>query len=317
MPFFKVLNDTFKSNKLLDVIKIVIVGGSSLILSLYKYIDVFDDEDYQFYNSLEKSDLDIHIFIKDENDKQSCRSISEKVMFKYKEQLLTNIMFIYYLHTYVTDYLNEKDDFKNENNVKKIRKILVTNNLKYEDTEKRKNAFDLPINQVKDDIFIRISENNKYSETSIPIDLYRLLTNYEATLNNEKKLSIWVELIEIELITISHINDNDFNKAIKNIENIIKIIEINILENKNTDVEDIPKTNNFYIINNILFKLIEKNDNQFIHEVDFNDIKVIVLTVKGYLYENILILLNTPDDPKTKNRLKKVQSIIKILKKIK
>ena len=56
--------------------------------------------------------------------------------------------------------------------------------------------------------------------------------------------------------------------------------------------------------------------NKYIKIIDFNDIKLTILTAKGYVYENILILLNTPDDPKTDKRLKKIQCLIKILKKI-
>ena len=225
LPFFKLLNDKLKLN---SNIKTCIVGSCVLFLNLQEYKDVFDEEDYSFYNSLEKSDLDIHTFIHDENDREKCRKASEVSMFDYKEKLLKNTMFIYYLHSFVVNFFNDADlDIKKEYKIQKLKKDMITNSIIYEDKDKKRAAMNLPINKIKEDLFIRVKEGHKFSEDTAPIDMYRLMTAYSAITKDNRFISCWVELIDVEITMCNTVNNNIYKKTIKIIENVIKVIEYN------------------------------------------------------------------------------------------
>jgi hypothetical protein len=282
-----------------------ISGGTSLIINLEEYKSKFTNDELELYDTLfEKSDIDASIIINidNENDKKYkdiIRLIAQRLLYKYKEILLNNNMFIYYIKHYVTDYLNSNNEFKTTYNVKNISKKKLSNKIKYENkgyVSKWSITDDLP-----DDIFIRINENFKPMH-----DLYRLMLRYDLMLNDNNIVNMWVELIDISIteITIKP-NEIELIKIHKIIKNIKNIFNENLRLKKETTIDDIPKINEQYDICKILWILAKDND-VYITKKEYNNLYINVLTIEGYIYESILIILNTPEDLKTNKRIKRL-----------
>ena len=143
------------------------------------------------------------------------------------------------------------------------------------------------------------------------------MLRYDCILNDEKKVNVWAELIDIAIkeitINLGEIELTKIHKVIKNIKNIF---DENIRVKKETTIDDIPKTNEQYDISKILWVLAKNND-EYITKKEYNNLNINVLTIDGYIYENILIILNTPEDPKTEKTMQRLQFILTILKGIK
>lgn len=318
LPMLDEYNKKIKNNAKINYnnINVYISGGTSLIINLEEYKSNFTINEFKLYNILfEKSDIDavIIINIDNENDKiykDIIRGISHEILYKYKEQLLNNTMFIYYITHYVTNFLNKNEEFKTKYNVKNISKRRLSNKIKYENKQYVSKFSET--DDTYDDIFIRINENFKPGQ-----DLYRLMLRYDCILNDEKKVNVWAELIDIAIkeitINLGEIELTKIHKVIKNIKNIF---DENIRVKKETTIDDIPKTNEQYDISKILWVLAKNND-EYITKKEYNNLNINVLTIDGYIYENILIILNTPEDPKTEKRMQRLQFILTILKGIK
>lgn len=295
-------------------------GNTSLIINLEDYKDKFNSEDYEYYYKLfEKSDIDAMVVInssdindKNKNYKNIIRSISQRLLYKYKDILLNNRMFMYYIQYYVIDYLNNNDEFINNYDIKSIKKNKLPNQIKYENKEfisKWSVIDDIPNN-----LFIRINEGLKFNENETT-DLYRIMIPYTCLLNNNNKISIWSELIDISIKEIKiNFNENEIDNIHIKINQIKNIFDDNIRLKKETNIDDIPKTNDNYNVSKIMWFLAH-NNSDYITKKKYNNLYINVLTLKGYIYESILIILNTPDDPKINNRIRRLHFILSILKK--
>ncbi len=309
-------------NKLIsNNLNMYVTGNTSLIINLDDYKDKFTENEFEIYYKLfEKSDIDVNVIINlndlihnnsIKNYKNTIRILTQKLLYKYKHILLNNQMFMYYIRYYIIDYLKNDDEFMKNNDIKSIRKNKMYNQIKYEN----KNIKSLNDDNILSDIFIRINEELRFNKDEM-IDLYRIMVPYQCELNNTKNIiSIWAELIDITIKEIKINYDINYIKTISDkIEQIINIFNENIRQNKTTNIEDIPKTNDTFNITQIMW-LLSKDNTLYIHQKFYNNLYINSLTLKGYIYENILIILNTPNDPKTYNRINRITFILNILKK--
>ena len=299
-------------------LKLYITGGTSLIINLDKY--TFSENENELYNKLfEKSDIDAYIVVnvETENDKlykNIIRIITRNLLYKYKEIVLNNTMFMRYICEYIIEYTNNHEKYLGENDIKKIKKTKSTNKNKYEDKDYiSKQKY---MDKKYEDLFIRINEGIHFNENELKSDLYRLMTSYEVILKDNRILNLWVELIDITIKEIYiTVDDVEQSKQVHEIvKKVINIIYENIKQKKATIIDDIPKTNRNYNITNIMWYLSNNND-EFVRNEKYNNVDINVLTLKGYIYESVLIIMNTPDDPKIQKRINRLHFIISLLKK--
>jgi hypothetical protein len=289
--------------------KMFIVGGTSLLINLEKYyVHNFNEEEFNIYNKLiEKGDIDIHINIVNDDEEEKIKTIVLELLYMYKNKLMYNTMFMYYIVFNIQKYINNNKDFMQKYSIKEINKIKMSDSLKNV-IKRNKNKVFTPV-----DIFVRY--NNIHLPDMGNLHLYRLIAPYLCVFNNLEKKSIWAELLDVSIQ--KRINDNEDDNILYEIQGVIKsiigIIRENIRINKPTQIEDIPKVNRIYDITLFMSLIIKKKG--YITECIYNNIHVNVLTIKGFLYENCLILINTPTDGKTDVRLAKIQFLIYIIDK--
>lgn len=310
-----------ENNKLnYNNLNMYISGNTSLVINLEEYKNNFNENEIlTYYKLFEKSDVDANVIInpfdinESKNYKNIIRSITQRLLYKYKDILLKNKMFVYYIQFYIIDYLNNNENFMKMADIKFIKKNIMPNKIKYENKEfiSRWSVID----DIPDNIFIRINEGLKFNDDET-IDLYRLMVPYSCQLNNDRnQISIWSELIDISIKEIKMNCDDDYINKIKNkIEQILNIFYENIRLKKETSVNDIPKNNESYNIPKIIWCL-SYNNTEYISKKIYNNLYINVLTLKGYIYESVLIILNTPDDPKINKRIQRTQFILSIIKK--
>ncbi len=309
-------NDKLNYNNL----NMYISGNTSLVINLEEYKNNFNENEIStYYKLFEKSDVDANVIInsfdinESKNYKNIIRSITQRLLYKYKDILLKNKMFVYYIQFYIIDYLNNNEKFMKTSDIKFIKKKRMPNQIKYENKEFVSKWS--VIDDIPDNIFIRINEGLKFNEEETT-DLYRLMVPYLCQLNNnENKISIWSELIDISIKEIKMNCDEEYINKIRNkIEQILNIFYENIRLKKETSVNDIPKNNESYNIPKIMWYLSHDNT-EYISKKIYNNLYINVLTLKGYIYESVLIILNTPDDPKINKRIQRTQFILSIIKK--
>lgn len=299
--------------------KIFLTGNSSLICNLEEYKNDFNCQENLKYRLLfEMSDVDCQIIInKNNNDKADqqniIRSICQKYLYKYKQILIKDTNFKYYLKKYIINYINEEKKFKEEHKIKEIIKIQMNDLTKYENIN-FKSKWHNENDDYSADIMIRINEKLKITE-NIPIfDLYRLAIPYKIIYSNGTKDSIFAEIVDITIKT----NEEEINtdQIEKDVENIVEIFKYNIKRERSITIDDMPKTNKIYNITSILNNLYEKdNNNKYIKEINYKDIIVKSITLEGYIYESALIILSSPEDPKIDKRIERLEFIIKLLMK--
>lgn len=292
------------------VTKTFIVGTTGLVINLKEHYNLLNDEEVAEYEDLLiKSDIDVYSFVHHDNS-DAIKAILYSVLVDHKKILLKNSMFMFYLKNNITEYINDNSEFMTLNRIKSIKKIKLSDKIKLSAEIKLKE------DDTYDELFIRVNNINFSSEGEPVTDLFRIMAPYKAVLDDNTNVSLWVELIDIAVKTMDpEITKETFdyvNDCLNDIHKILLILDDNIKKDIHTTIKDIPITNKTYNIPLLLYMLHEYYDDEYITVKTYEGMSVKVLTIKGYIYESVLIMLNTPNDPKIQNRLKKLQYILKI-----
>lgn len=233
-------------------------------------------EDIKEYNEIfgSISDLDYNLYIKEDNAVNDIQDI----FIKKQKEIIENKNILKTLKYSVISYLIKHKEYK-DNVVKFIRQSNSNLPNKYDKLEKY-------------NIFIRYNKiNNTY--------LFRYMCSYK--IDNKY---VWVELFDCTLNVIEILNDDYINDLLIKIKSIIFIIK----SDKNSTIDDIPKTEDIHDIPNILYHIHMKIKPIFIK---INNINVLKLEMS--VIENILILLNEPDNSKNNKRYRRIKFLLKFI----
>jgi hypothetical protein len=292
----------YRNNK--NLFKFYIKGNMALLLNLiHKGVyESLDDPKIIF----EKSDVDTNLYI-NMNSKNSfkmeniAKSLSQKKMYNFRKNCLTNKLLIDYLNNDVVNIANnDKSPIKDKYNIKSIQKIKLKDTLMF-----KKKDFVSRWKHPEDDYAHNITVS--FNENIEDFLLYRLFSPYLFTFNSGKTKIVNAELIDLSIVKITRNNYINYNNNIDN--QLIKDINTVLSTLKILDTDSIN-----YDIKFILWKNITKDESKYLLDIKYFDYKIPICSLYYLLLEYILIVITDPNDFKNQSKLDKIKLIQNILK---
>ena len=240
------------------------------------------------------------------------KSIFQRICYKYRYFFERNKKLI-------NRFYQIEKEFKPTGNFKSIRKIKLFDSLKY-----KKKGFQSPWKRDFDDnkhhVKLRINENIEGKD----FFLYRLWAPYSVMLNDGRIKKINVELVDISLQKVSNIKKIPSLQIFRDIEKLRRSFFTSP-----RDADDVPVLRTVEAIRNIypqkteeghiydlhleMWHRIRDLEKNYITTLLYNGIILPITSLKYQLIENMMILLNDPNDPKTTKRIKKIRILLSYL----